>query len=241
MPLGSPNIEVIQSLFPSIADQGIPVSKTVLLTGFEPFDGETINPAWEAVKALDGVEIAPGYHIVSRQLPCVFQRSLKVLEQTLQALRPSLVIAVGQAGGRMDISLERVAINLDDARIADNAGQQPIDTAVVEHAPAAYFSTLPLKAMLVALRENGIPASVSQTAGTFVCNHVFYGLMHLLRDYSSMVRAGFVHIPYLPQQAARFPGTPSMSAEQVTAALRQLVLTALDVKEDVAVSAGALH
>lgn len=241
MPLGSPNIEVIQSLFPSIADQGIPVSKTVLLTGFEPFDGETINPAWEAVKALDGVEIAPGYHIVSRQLPCVFQRSLKVLEQTLQALRPSLVIAVGQAGGRMDISLERVAINLDDARIADNAGQQPIDTAVVEHAPAAYFSTLPLKAMLLALRENGIPASVSQTAGTFVCNHVFYGLMHLLRDYSSMVRAGFVHIPYLPQQAARFPGTPSMSAEQVTAALRQMVLTALDVKEDVAVSAGALH
>lgn len=241
MPLGSPKIEVIQSLFSSIADQGIPVSKTVLLTGFEPFDGETINPAWEAVKALDGVEIAPGYHIVSRQLPCVFQRSLKVLEQTLQALRPSLVIAVGQAGGRMDISLERVAINLDDARIADNAGQQPIDTAVVEHAPAAYFSTLPLKTMLLALRENGIPASVSQTAGTFVCNHVFYGLMHLLRDYSSMVRAGFVHIPYLPQQAARFPGTPSMSAEQVTAALRQMVLTALDVKEDVAVSAGALH
>jgi pyroglutamyl-peptidase len=224
-----------------LPDKGNHVSKTVLLTGFEPFDGEKINPAWEAVKALDGVEIAPGYHIVSRQLPCVFQRSLKVLEQTLHSLRPSLVIAVGQAGGRLDISLERVAINLDDARIPDNAGQQPIDTAVIEHGPAAYFSTLPLKAMLLALRHNGIPASVSQTAGTFVCNHVFYGLMHVLRDYSSMVRAGFVHIPYLPQQAARFPGTPSMSAQQVTAALRQMVITALEVKEDVAVSAGALH
>jgi pyroglutamyl-peptidase len=217
------------------------VNKTVLLTGFEPFDGERINPAWEAVKALDGLEVIPGYHIVSRQLPCVFQRSLKVLEQTIQTLQPSLVIAVGQAGGRVDISLERVAINMDDARIADNAGQQPVDTAVVEGGPAAYFSTLPLKAMLLRLRQKGIPASVSQTAGTFVCNHVFYGLMHALRDYSSMVRAGFIHIPYLPQQAARFPGSASMSAAQVTAALREMIITALEVKEDIAVSAGALH
>ncbi len=216
------------------------MSKTILLTGFEPFDGETINPAWEAVKALDGCDIAPGFRLVSRQLPCVFHQSLAALDAILDDLQPVLVIAVGQAGGRVDIALERVAINLDDARIPDNAAQQPVDKPVVEGAPAAYFSTLPIKAMLLALREGGIPASVSQTAGTFVCNHLFYGLMHALRD-SSQARAGFVHIPYLPEQAARFPGAASMSAEQVTAALRIMASTALRVDHDIAVGAGALH
>lgn len=216
------------------------MSKTILLTGFEPFDGETINPAWEAVKALDGCDIAPGFRLVSRQLPCVFHQSLAALDAILDDLQPVLVIAVGQAGGRVDIALERVAINLDDARIPDNAAQQPVDKPVVEGAPAAYFSTLPIKAMLLALREGGIPASVSQTAGTFVCNHLFYGLMHALRD-SSQARAGFVHIPYLPEQAARFPGAASMSAEQVTAALRIMASTALRVDQDIAVGAGALH
>lgn len=216
------------------------MSKTVLLTGFEPFDGESINPAWEAVKALNGCDIAPGYRLVSRQLPCVFHQSLAALGAILDELQPVLVIAVGQAGGRVDITLERVAINLDDARIPDNAGRQPIDTQVVEGGPAAYFSTLPIKAMLLALREGGIPASVSQTAGTFVCNHLFYGLMHALRD-SSHTRAGFVHIPYLPEQAARFPGAASMSAEQVTAALRIMAATALRVDQDLVIGAGALH
>lgn len=216
------------------------MSKTILLTGFEPFDGESVNPAWEAVKALDGCDIAPGFRLVSRQLPCVFHQSLAALDAILDELQPMLVIAVGQAGGRVDISLERVAINLDDARIPDNAAQQPVDKPVVEGAPAAYFSTLPIKAMLLALRAGGIPASVSQTAGTFVCNHLFYGLMHALRD-SSQTRAGFVHIPYLPEQAARFPGAASMSAEQVTAGLRIMAATALRVDQDIMVSAGSLH
>ena len=155
--------------------------KTVLITGFEPFGGESVNPSWEVVSGLDNAIIG-GCRVVARQLPCVFGESLTVLNGAIDALSPSLVLAVGQAGGRTDITVERVAINVDDARIADNQGQQPVDVPVVADGPAAWFSTLPIKAMVMAMRNAGIPASVSQTAGTFVCNHVMYGLLHKLRD-----------------------------------------------------------
>ena len=213
--------------------------KTVLITGFEPFGGESVNPSWEVVSGLDNA-IIDGCRVVARQLPCVFGESLSVLNAAIDALSPSLVLAVGQAGGRTDITVERVAINVDDARIADNQGQQPIDVPIVADGPAAWFSTLPIKAMVVAMRNAGIPASVSQTAGTFVCNHVMYGLLHKLRD-APAVKGGFIHIPYLPQQAAQHPGAPSMAAETVRRALEVAIATALQVESDIAVTGGATH
>ena len=213
--------------------------KTVLITGFEPFGGESVNPSWEVVSGLDNVIIG-GCRVVARQLPCVFGESLAVLNGAIDALSPSLVLAVGQAGGRTDITVERVAINVDDARIADNQGQQPVDVPVVADGPAAWFSTLPIKAMVMAMRNAGIPASVSQTAGTFVCNHVMYGLLHKLRD-APAVKGGFIHIPYLPQQAAQHPGVPSMAAETVRRALEVAIATALQVESDIAVTGGATH
>ena len=213
--------------------------KTVLITGFEPFGGESVNPSWEVVSSLDNAIIG-GCRVIARQLPCVFGESLAVLNAAIDALSPSLVLAVGQAGGRTDITVERVAINVDDARIADNQGQQPVDVPIVADGPAAWFSTLPIKAMVMAMRNAGIPASVSQTAGTFVCNHVMYGLLHKLRD-APAVKGGFIHIPYLPQQAAQHPGAPSMAAETVRRALEVAIATALQVESDIAVTGGATH
>lgn len=211
---------------------------TILLTGFAPFGGETRNPAWEAVSALGGVRIS-GHRVVARELPVVFGASLKVLRAAIRDTRPALVLCVGQAGGRAQLSLERVAINVDDARIADNAGACPIDMPVVADGPDAYFTTLPIKAMLVALREAGIPAEVSQTAGTYVCNHVFYGLMHALRR--TRVRAGFIHVPYAPAQAALHPGAPSLAIETMVAGLRIALRAALTTTTDRRIAAGAEH
>jgi pyroglutamyl-peptidase len=211
----------------------------VLLTGFDPFGGEAVNPSWEAVRQLHG-EVLRGHRVEALQLPTCFGLSLKTLRAALRRHRPALVICVGQAGGRAQLSLERIAINVDDARIADNAGRQPVDVPVVRGARAAYFSTLPIKAQLLALRAAGLPAEISQTAGTFVCNHVFYGLMHALRG-SPRTRGGFVHIPYLPEQAARHAGAPSLALEQVCAGLRVMLDTALVTRHDRRVGAGATH
>jgi pyroglutamyl-peptidase len=200
----------------------------VLLTGFEPFDGESSNPSWEAVRALEGREVA-GHRIEVLCLPVEFGASLRRLRNALRR-RPAMVLAVGQAGGRSAISIERVAINLDDARIPDNAGAQPIDRRVVRSGPAAYFARLPLKTLRAALGDAGIPAEISHSAGTFVCNHVFYGLMHALRARPS-VRAGFVHIPYSPAQAARHPGAPSLPVALVSAALERMVEVGLTGNE----------
>ena len=209
----------------------------VLLTGFEPFDGESLNPSWEAVRALEGVLV--GRHRIDVLcLPVEFGRSLRALRAALRS-KPALVLAVGQAGGRCAISIERVAINLDDARIPDNAGAQPIDRPVIRGAPAAYFARLPIKAMRADLLEHGIPAEISHSAGTFVCNHVFFGLMHALRKRPA-TRAGFVHIPYSPEQAARHPGSPCLSLDRVTAGLERMIGVALSAQER-RDSAGILH
>jgi len=167
--------------------------RTVLLTGFEPFDQDLVNPSWEAVRQLDGVQLDDDVRIVARRLPCAFATAGECLLQLITELRPAMVIATGLAPGRSEISIERVAINVNDARIPDNLGEQPIDTAVVVGGPAAYFSTLPIKAMARAVREAGIAVSVSQTAGTFVCNQVFYRLQHELAGTG--VRSGFIHVP----------------------------------------------
>lgn len=213
--------------------------RTILLTGFAPFGGEELNPSWEAVSALDGERIA-GHRVAARLLPVEFGASLEALRAALEDIRPALVLCVGQAGGRAQLSLERVAINVDDARIPDNAGASPVDAPIAADGPAAYFATLPIKAMLAALREAGIPAEVSQTAGTYVCNHVFYGLMHALRDAPG-VRGGFVHIPYSPQQAARHAGAPSVALGTVVQALRIALETAAGTAADRRLAAGAEH
>lgn len=214
--------------------------KTILLTGFEPFNQETINPAWEAVRALDGWS-EDGFRVVARQLPCVFGEANEAMAQAVAELHPAVVIAVGQAGGRCDLSVERVAINVDDAPIRDNRQQQLVDEAIVPGGPAAYFSTLPIKAIVGALREAGLPASVSQTAGTFVCNHVFYGLMHAAAKGRRAMRAGFIHIPYLPQQAAAHPGAASMALADMIEGLRIAVRTTLATVADVRVQGGAMQ
>ena len=212
---------------------------SILLTGFEPFDGETINPSWQAVlraqAVCDGPELL---HIA--EIPVDFDTCDLALAEALERFAPDLVIAVGQAGGRAGISVERVAINVDDARIPDNAGFQPVDLAIVPDGPAAYFSTLPIKACVAALAEAGIPASVSQTAGTYTCNHLFYRLMHGLHTERPDARGGFVHIPFAPEQVAG-RDQPSMSGELVTAALLAIVRTSLDVTADIRVAGGALH
>jgi len=213
--------------------------QTVLITGFEPFGGETLNPSWEVVKQLDGM-IIDNCRVVARQLPCVFGESLEVLNAAIDALQPSVVLAIGQAGGRVDVTVERVAINVDDARIPDNRGQQPVDVAIVPDGPAAWFSTLPIKAMVEALREAGIPASVSQTAGTFVCNHVMYGVLHKLADRPE-VKGGFIHIPYLPEQAAAHPGAPSMATHTLKKGLEIAIAVALRQEHDIKVVGGATH
>ncbi|MBS0340865.1 MAG: pyroglutamyl-peptidase I [Proteobacteria bacterium] len=223
----------------------------VLITGFEPFDRDSINPSWEAARALDGwrFELPGGQsvRVQARRMPCVFGAALRAMDEAIDEVRPGLVLAIGQAGGRSEITPERVAINMDDGRICDNAGCQPIDVPVIEGAPAAYFSTLPVKALVSTLRAAGIPAAVSNSAGTFVCNHIFFGLMHRiatrpLADVQGGLRGGFIHIPLLPEQAARLGGgLASLSLDTVIEALRISVRTALLVREDVRETGGTLN
>lgn len=209
----------------------------VLVTGFDPFGGDSANPSWLAAQALHGRQIA-GHRIIAAQLPTVFGQSIEVLRNLLVRHRPTLVLCLGQAGGRDALSLERVAININDARIADNAARQPVDTPVEPAGPVGYFSTLPIKAMMLAIRAEGLAAEVSQTAGTFVCNHVFYALMHELATQQALkgTRGGFIHVPWLPGQ-----GTPSMALEDMVQGLRAAVKCALMTRGDVAAGAGAEH
>ncbi|EEK72708.1 MULTISPECIES: pyroglutamyl-peptidase I [Bacillus cereus group] len=214
--------------------------KTVLLTGFDPFGGESINPAWEVAKSLHEKTIGE-YKIISKQVPTVFHKSIQVLKAYIEELTPEMIICIGQAGGRPDITIERVAINIDDARIADNEGNQPVDMPVVEEGPNAYWSTLPMKAIVKKLREEGIPSSVSQTAGTFVCNHLFYGLMHELEKHDKKIKGGFVHIPFLPEQASNYPGQPSMSLSTISKGIELAIEVATEVEVDIVACGGATH
>jgi pyroglutamyl-peptidase len=193
------------------------MKKTVLLTGFEPFDGATINPAWEAVRRFRGW-VDEDYMVEILQLPCVFGQATRVLCGAVDEIRPGIVLCVGQAGGRDELTLERVAVNCDDAPIQDNEGQQPVDTPIVIDGPETYLATLPVDAIVDALCARGLTASVSETAGSFVCNHVFYGLMHHLEGKA--VTGGLMHVPYLPEQAAMVDGAPSMALSEMIEGLR---------------------
>ena len=184
--------------------------KKLLITGFDPFGGESINPSWEAVKLLPD-EIGE-YTLYKLQIPTVFGVAAEKLLEKAAEIQPDVIISVGQAGGRAAVTPERIGINVRDARIADNAGTIPADEAIISGGPDGYFSTLPVKAMIAAITEAGLPAAISNTAGTFVCNDVLYTMLHHYRD--THVRCGFIHVPYLPQQ-----GEPNLTLEQTAQAL----------------------
>lgn len=213
--------------------------KKVLITGFDPFDKETVNPSWEAAKQLNGLETDEAI-IKSEQIPTVFRTALDTLRQAIQKHQPDIVICVGQAGGRMQITPERVAINLSDARIPDNEGHQPIDEEISPRGPAAYWTGLPVKRMTAKMKENGIPAAVSYTAGTFVCNYLFYGLMDHISRTAPHIRGGFIHIPFIPEQTID-KTAPSLSLDTIVRALRIAAVTAAQYDEDLKTPGGTLH
>ncbi|QIB27635.1 pyroglutamyl-peptidase I [Caloranaerobacter azorensis] len=210
----------------------------VLITGFEPFGGEKINPALEAVKKLDD-EIA-GAKIIKAEIPTVFRKSIEELEKIIEREKPDITICVGQAGGRFDITIERVAINIDDARIPDNEGNQPIDEPIFLDGLNAYFAKLPIKAMVKELRENKIPASVSNSAGTFVCNHIMYGLLYLIDKKYPAMRGGFIHVPFIPEQVIDKRNTPSMSLDNITKGIGLAIKAAIENKEDIKENGGKI-
>ncbi len=195
----------------------------VLLTGFDAFGGSPVNPSWLAVQVLNGKQIA-GHRLLAKQLPTVFGQSLHQLQVYLLQYRPALVICVGQASGRSALLLERVAINLNDASMVDNAGMQPSGSPIVATGPAAYFSSLPLKAILTQMNNEGLAAELSLSAGSYVCNQVFYGLMHALATEKSLIRSrgGFIHVPYLPEQ-----GEPHMALKTMVRGLQIAIRCAL--------------
>ncbi|MCK3904341.1 pyroglutamyl-peptidase I [Streptococcus suis] len=213
----------------------------ILVTGFDPFGGEAINPALETIKSLP--HTIAGAEIMIVEVPTVFDKAARVLEEKMAEYQPDAVLCIGQAGGRVDLTPERVAINQDDARIPDNEGQQPIDRTIRPDGPAAYFSTLPIKAMVEAIRSAGIPASVSNTAGTFVCNHLMYQALYLAESSFPNTKAGFLHIPYLPEQVLDKPGVPSMSLEVIVKGIEAAIsaIVAYADKEDIKTVGGATH
>ena len=213
--------------------------KKILVTGFNPFGGEPVNPALEAVKLLDG-KVITGYEVITKEIPTVFGKAIASLKEAIEEIHPDMVICVGQAGGRSTITPERVAINMDDARIPDNEKNQPIDAEIVPGGPAAYFTKLPVKAMVQKMNENGIPASVSNTAGTFVCNHIFYGLMNYLESSAREIRGGFIHIPFIPEQIVRNPGHPSMSLELIVKGLELSIEAAVSNETDIVAVGGEI-
>lgn len=203
------------------------MKRPILVTGFEPFGHERTNPSGLLAGRLDGTRLH-GRTVVTAVLPVVFGEAVRCLQRCIRQHDPELVVCLGVAGSRRKLSLERVAINLDDARIPDNRGQRPIDTPVRKTGPAAYFSTLPLKAMHRTLTRGDWPVEVSATAGTYVCNHVFYGLIHTLRRRPG-VRGGFIHVPR-PRRG--------FTLDDMEAALRAALITAIRVKQDLSISAG---
>lgn len=210
----------------------------VLVTGFDPFGGEKVNPAIESVKRLPS-EIL-GAEIVKEEIPTVFRRSHEVLKTLIEKHAPQVVLCVGQAGGRSHITVERVAINVMDASIKDNDGMAPIDEPIVVGGPAAYFSNLPIKAMVHHMKNHRIPASISNSAGTFVCNHIMYAALYESEQRGHLIRAGFIHIPFLPEQVLERPGVASMALDDIVKGLTHAVEAIITHQEDLKEMGGTI-
>ncbi|WP_243344066.1 pyroglutamyl-peptidase I [Anaerococcus sp. AGMB09787] len=210
----------------------------ILVTGFDPFGGESINPAIEAVKNLpDKIKDAD---IVKLEIPTVRYMSLDKIKEKIEEVNPDVVLSIGQAGGRSAISIERVGINIDDFRIGDNEGNSPVDEKVYEDGNDAYLLSLPIKAMVENVRKHNIPAEISNTAGTFVCNHVAYGVAYFKDKYFPSLRTGFIHIPFLPEQVINKANMPSMDLEVITKGLVYAIEAIVDNDEDIKVSHGKI-
>ncbi len=210
----------------------------VLLTGFDPFGGEPVNPAEEAVKMVSSD--INGAEVIKITIPTVMTKSVEAIDKAIQEHNPDIVISVGQAGGRFDITPERVAINMDDFRIEDNEGNQVIDKIIQEDGQAAYFSNLPIKAMVKHMNENNIPASVSNSAGTFVCNHVMYGILYMIDKKYPNIKGGFIHIPYMTSQIINKKNTPFMSLEEIVRGLELAIEACTLYNEDIRVIGGEI-
>lgn len=215
------------------------VGAVVLVTGFDPFAGEQLNPSWEICRRLAGSTI-DGLRVETCKVPCEFRRAIETVAAAIERHRPALVVCLGQAGGRAQMSVERVAINVDDARIADNAGSLPIDERIAADGPAAYFATLPVKAMVRAMREAGVPAQVSNTAGTYVCNHVMYGVLHFLAASGNPARAGFIHVPYAEEQVLDKPAIAALSLASMVRGVQAAIEAAHRHTADIRVSEGSI-
>ena len=210
----------------------------ILVTGFEPFGGEATNPSWRICERLPR-EIG-GARVETLLVPCEFRSAIEAVAEAIERHEPSLVVSLGQAGGRSRLSVERVAINVDDARAPDNAGQQPVDEPIAENGPPAYFATLPVKAMVAAIRRAGVPAELSNTAGTYVCNHLMYGVLHYLAASGRRARAGFIHVPYAEEQVLDKAGAASMSLEAMARGVEAAIAAALATRLDLHVTEGTL-
>ncbi|MCE7699542.1 MAG: pyroglutamyl-peptidase I [Methanobacterium paludis] len=193
----------------------------ILVTGFDPFGGESINPAYEVVKRLrDNIS---GAEVVKLQIPTAFNESIKKTTNKIKEINPDFVLNIGQAGGRSGITVERVAININDARIPDNLNQQPVDTKIDETGENAYFASIPIKAIVQAIRDKKIPAAVSDSAGTYVCNHIMYGVQNYIHKNNLNIKAGFIHIPYLFQQVINKPNTSAMDIDTMVKAIETAI------------------
>lgn len=210
----------------------------ILLTAFDPFGGESMNPASEAVHLVPNK--IGDVEIVKLTVPTVFYKSIDVVTAAIESHRPDAVLCIGQAGGRADLTPERVAINLNDARIPDNEGNQPIDQPIFSDGATAYFSTLPIKAMTRAIRDAGIPASVSNTAGTFVCNHLMYGLLYNLEKHFEGVRGGFMHVPFAPSQTVNRTA-PSMNIRDIALGIESAIKAIAKFEQDIPTIEGKIH
>ena len=213
-------------------------ANVVLVTGFEAFAGETLNPSAEICSRLP--RTIAGMRVETCLVPCEFRHSIEVVAEAIERHRPLLVLSLGQAGGRSHLGVERVAINIDDARIADNAGERPIDEPIAANGPPAYFATVPVKAMAAAMRAAGVPAEVSNSAGTYVCNHLMYGVLHFLAASGDSARAGFIHVPYAEEQVLDKPGMASLSIGTMAKGVEAAVAAALEHVHDLEVSEGKI-
>ena len=211
----------------------------ILVTAFDPFGGERINPALEAVKLMrDQIE---GAEIVKLEIPTVFHKSIEKVKAAILSETPDVVLSIGQAGGRFEVTPERVAINVDDARIPDNEGNQPLNQPIFENGEPAYFATLPVKAIVEAIQAEGLPASLSNSAGTFVCNHIMYGVLYHISKMGKPIRAGFIHVPFTPEQVAKRPTpAPSLSAVDICRALEAAVAAIVRNESDIAAVGGKI-